>query len=233
MVKLSYDLHIHSCLSPCGDENMTPANIVGMAVVKELDLIALTDHNTCRNTPAAKKVADEYGILFVPGIEITTQEDIHVLGYFPTVEKALKFDEYVYEKLIKRKNKAEIFGNQYIYNEEDQIVGEEENLLIGATRLAFDEVFGAVDFHGGVALPAHINKVANSLLGILGAIPQKPKFKSIEVFGEGTEIKEDISSFKIIRDSDAHYLENINEPINNIELKERSVEALIDYLKNT
>lgn len=230
MVTYSYDMHIHSCLSPCGDENMTPANIAGMAFIKKLSVIALTDHNSCKNCPAMEKAAEEYGLIFIPGMELSTSEDIHVLAYFPTVDRALKFDEYVYGKLVKVKNKPAIFGNQFIYNEEDKIIGEEENLLISATTIPFDEVYDTVNDFGGIAVPAHINKVANSLLGILGFMPENHKFKTIEVFENGPDIPDKLKKLNIIKDSDAHYLEHINEPINFFELEEKSKSAVLNYL---
>lgn len=100
MPEFAYDLHIHSCLSPCGDEDMTPANIVGMAALKGLDVIALTDHNSCKNCPAIMKAAQEYGISVIPGMELTTMEEVHVLCLFPELSRAMDFDAYVYERLL-------------------------------------------------------------------------------------------------------------------------------------
>ena len=92
----SYDLHMHSCLSPCGDIDMTPNNLVNMAMLQGLDLIALTDHNTARNCPAALKVAEELPITVLPGLELNTCEEIHVVFVFPTLERAMACDAYVY-----------------------------------------------------------------------------------------------------------------------------------------
>lgn len=227
IMNLAYDMHLHSCLSPCGDDAMTPGNIVGMAYIKQLDVVALTDHNTCRNCPAFMKLADNYGLVGIPGMEITTAEDIHVLAYFPSLELALDFDKYVYGRLMKIKNKPKIFGMQQIMNENDEVIGEEENLLIQATDITFDEVYDVVKEHGGFAVPAHINKVANSLLGILGFMPPNHKFTTIEVSDKGTEIPEDLKNLIIIKDSDAHFLEHINEPINHIEVTQRSIKGVL------
>ena len=114
-------MHIHSCLSPCGDGDMTPANIAGMAALKGLDIVALTDHNTCRNCPAFMAAAAEYGLLAVPGMEINTSEEVHAVCLFPNLEAALCFDSYVYGKLIRFPNNEAIFGKQQIYNEQDQV----------------------------------------------------------------------------------------------------------------
>ena len=91
MMELFADLHIHSCLSPCGDDEMTPGNILGMAVVKGLDMVAIADHNSALNLPAAQLIAEAYGVLLIPAIEITTREEVHMLGYFPSVDVAVEF----------------------------------------------------------------------------------------------------------------------------------------------
>ena len=115
-----YDLHIHSCLSPCADDDMTPANIAGMAALQGLNLVALTDHNSCKNCPAFFAHAKRYGIVPVAGMELTTAEDIHVICLFPDLESAMRFDSVVSGRLIKVKNKADIFGNQFIMDENDE-----------------------------------------------------------------------------------------------------------------
>ena len=130
MIPLYYDLHIHSCLSPCGDDDMTPANIVGMAAVKGLDVIALTDHNSCRNCPAAMYHGEKYGVTVIPGMELTTREEVHVICLFPTLDDALRFDALIYEKLLPFPNREDIFGKQQITDERDEVTGTVENLLI-------------------------------------------------------------------------------------------------------
>lgn len=129
MTELFYDLHVHSCLSPCGDENMTPANIAGMAALKGLELVALTDHNSCRNCPAFLAAARAQGIVGIPGMELTTSEEVHAVCLFPKLEQAMDFDRFVYEQLLKVKNRPEIFGKQQIYDENDSVCGEEPCLL--------------------------------------------------------------------------------------------------------
>ena len=120
MIPLYYDLHIHSCLSPCGDDDMTPGNIVGMAAVKGLDVIALTDHNSCKNCPAAMYHGKEYGVTVIPGMELCTAEEVHVVCLFPSLEDAMAFDAYVYGHMLPVKNKEHIFGKQQIINEKDE-----------------------------------------------------------------------------------------------------------------
>ena len=135
------DLHIHSCLSPCGDDEMTPCNICGMAKIKGLDIIAITDHNTARNLPAAQEVCDAYGLLLLPGMEITTREEVHLLGYFPDVPTALEFSEMLRTHMPKGKNKPKFFGNQLVMNSDDEVIAEEDCLLIGASNFSLAEAF--------------------------------------------------------------------------------------------
>lgn len=130
------DLHIHSCLSPCADDDMTPANICGMAHLKGLQAIAVTDHNSARNLPYVKEAADYYHLILLPGLEITTREEVHLLGYFPTVEAAMDAGEFFSAHLPPMPNQPAFFGRQLIVNTDDEIVDEETRMLIGATDLS-------------------------------------------------------------------------------------------------
>lgn len=216
MLSLSYDLHIHSCLSPCGDDDMTPGNIVGMAALKGLDVIAVTDHNSCKNCPAVLTLAEEYGVLALPGMELTTMEEVHVVCLFAELSDAMEFDEYVYGKLTPLPNNEVIFGKQQICNAEDEVVGTIPNLLINATEISFEAVYDLVKKYHGVMIPAHIDKSANSLISNLGFVPPDSKFECAELkdlkklhrIQEGNPY---IKQCNIISNSDAHYLEHIHE----------------------
>lgn len=218
MAKLSYDLHIHSCLSPCGDDDMTPANIVGMAKVIGLDLIALTDHSTCKNCPAFAAAAEAYGMKVLFGMELTTSEEVHVLCYFASLPDAMAFDALVYEQLPDIPNTPALFGNQYIYDENDQICGTEEKLLISATAIPFGRVYDLVSGFHGIMVPAHINKPTTSLLGNLGFIPPDSKFSCVEVkdLSQWDTLKEQFPYLKkcnVLSSSDAHDLNTLREPL--------------------
>lgn len=235
MMSLTYDLHIHSCLSPCGDDDMTPANIAGMAALKGLEAVALTDHNTCRNCPAFMAAAEEYGVLAVPGMEINTSEEVHAVCLFPNLEAALGFDAYVYGKLIQFPNNEAIFGKQQIYNEQDQVCGTEPNLLINATEISFDGLWELVRSYGGVMFPAHVDKTANSLIANLGFIPPDSRFKTAEVkdLKKLHQLRKDnpyLDKCRIISNSDAHYLEHINEPELTLQVEEKTAQGIIDAL---
>lgn len=235
MMPLYYDLHIHSCLSPCGDDDMTPANIAGMAAVKGLDVIALTDHNSCRNCPAIMKHGEDYGITIIPGMELTTAEEVHIVCLFPELADAMAFDEYVHARLLPIPNKEEIFGRQLIMDEKDQVIGNVEHLLIGATDISFDLAFDLVKEYHGIAYPAHIDKSTTSLLSNLGFVPPDSRFTCAEIknFDHLHRIQKEHPYFlqcKMLSSSDAHYLEDIHEPDYQIYARSRSVSDILDTL---
>lgn len=234
-MELYYDLHIHSCLSPCGDEDMTPANIVGMAAVKGLDVIAVTDHNSCRNCEAALAAGAEYGVLVVPGMEICTAEEVHAVCLFPGLEEAMDFDGLVHACLPPVKNRPEIFGRQQIYDCEDRIREEEPYLLINACRISFDHLWELVRKRKGVMFPAHIDKTANSLISNLGFIPPDSRFtaaelKNLENLHRLRREQPYLERCRIVSNSDAHYLEHINEPELVLEVKERTAVGVVEAL---
>lgn len=231
-MNLYYDLHIHSCLSPCGDQDMTPANIAGMAAVKGLDVIAVTDHNSCKNCPAVLAAAREYGVLAIPGMEICTQEEVHAVCLFSELEAAMDFDDYVCQRLMPVENRPDIFGKQEIYNCNDQVQGTVPYLLINACSISFDQLWRLVRERNGVMFPAHVEKPANSLIANLGFVPPDSEFKTAELknLKKLHEMRREhpyLEQCRIISNSDAHYLEDINEPLLTIDVKEKSAEAVI------
>ena len=235
MIPLFYDLHIHSCLSPCGDDDMTPADIVAMASVKGLDVIGLTDHNSCRNCPAALYHGEARGVTVIPGMELTTAEEVHVICLFPTLEGALAFDAYVYERLLPVPNREDIFGKQQIMDEKDHVTGTVENLLINATSISFDEAFPIVESFGGIAYPAHVDKSSTGLLSNLGFVPPDSSFLCAEFHDPGSleRICAEHPYFRkcnIICSSDAHYLGDIQEPKYRIPAKSRKASDVLRTL---
>ncbi len=237
MMNLSYDLHIHSCLSPCGDNDMLPSNIVGMAALKGLDVIAVTDHCSCKNCPAVSKLADAYGVIALFGMELTSEEEVHVLCLFDDLKASLEFGQYVRSQYLDIMNAPDIFGDQLIVDEDDNVIGTEETLLINATKIDFEKIFPLVESYGGVMIPAHVEKKANSLLANLGSVPDDSKFSCFEMKHIG--YKDEICALhpylnkcKVITNSDAHYLEHINEPVNFLDADEKSAKAVLKALKS-
>lgn len=200
---------------------MTPSNIVGMASLKELDVIALTDHNSCKNCPAAIAAGQEAGLTVIPGMELCTAEDIHVVCLFPSLDRAMKFDEYVYSAIPKIKNDPEVFGEQLIMDKDDNVIGHEELLLVTASNISIDNVYELVKSFGGVSFPAHIDKPAFSVISSFGQFPAEIGFDTVEISknGDFTSLCEShpiLKQKKFISNSDAHYLWDINERINSI-----------------
>lgn len=236
-MKAFYDLHMHSCLSPCGDPDMTPNNIVGMSTLLGLNLIALTDHNTCQNCPAVEELGKANGICVLSGMELTTSEEIHAVCLFPTAEKALKFEIFVSQHRMKIKNKKEIYGEQLILNAQDEKIGEIEELLILATDISIMDIKRLCNEYGGTAFPAHINRDSCSVLSVLGEIPPECKFSVAEVSQSGDIEKLTVShpilkNMYIIRDSDAHYLENMRDADPYIEIDELTAENVMNFLED-
>ncbi len=168
MEKVIYDLHTHSALSPCGDNDMTVNNMLNMAVLGGIQVMAITDHNSCKNCPAAVEVAKELPIDLIPGMELCTSEEVHVICLFGQLEQAMAFDAYVHDHLPPVKNRPEIFGEQRILNAADEIIGYEPYLLINATAISIEEVVPLVRRFGGICYPAHIDKSSTSVFSNLG-----------------------------------------------------------------
>ncbi len=236
MIHATYDLHIHSCLSPCGEDEMTPSNIVAMAALKDLDIIALTDHNSCKNCPAFLELAREQGILALPGMELTTEEEVHVLCLFAELSDALHFDDYVYEHLQPVPLREDIFGKQDIMDKEENITGHVGLLLINATTIHFENVYGLMEQFHGVMVPAHIDKSSNSLLSNLGFVPGDSRFRTYELADAGkraaiTEKNPYCADCRVVVNSDAHRLEQISEPVETMEIEQMNAAAVLDFLK--
>ena len=229
-MNIACDLHVHSCLSPCGDALMTPNNIVGMAFIKQLDAIAVCDHNCARNLPAIKEVADMMNVLLLPCMELTTREEAHMLCYFRTVEECVTFGEVVYAHLPPIPNREAFFGRQQVMNAQDEEIAVEERLLISALDLGFEECERLIHEAGGLCVPAHINRGSNGVLNCLGFLPAQARYDALEISKAVAMPPVDLSGYRLLESSDAHYLENMLEPVFFMDVKERSVNALFDAI---
>ena len=218
MNRYYYDLHLHSCLSPCGDDDNTPNNLCGMASLLGINILALTDHNTTKNCPAFFTAAKRYGIIPIAGMELTTSEDIHVVCLFEHLDDAMKFGDFVDGRRVLIKNKPDFFGRQQILDGDDNIVSEEEYLLSNATDISIEEVYSLVQGFGGISYPAHIDREANGIVAILGTIPQDSEFRVYELHdGERREEyskKYGIPKERFVISSDAHVLTDMREKEN-------------------
>jgi PHP family Zn ribbon phosphoesterase len=214
---MKYDFHIHSCLSPCAEDDMTPANIAGFAKLAKIDAIAIADHNSALNLPAAKIACDAYGVKFIPAIEMNTEEEIHLLLYFNTVENALKMGEIIYTKLPEIKYDTNIWGRQLCVNENDEIINEPKKLLTTAAEINIYDAKKICESLGGIAVPAHVDKDSYSLLSVLGFAPDDLPFCAYEVKRPEHNLEKLINTHRlpkgkeILTSSDAHSLEAISE----------------------
>ncbi len=242
MNRYFYDLHIHSCLSPCGSDDATPGNIAGIAMLNGLQIAALTDHNTTANCPAFFKAAKAYGIVPIAGMELTTSEDIHVVCLFPTLRSAQDFDREVCSFRIRIRNKPEIFGNQRIMDEDDNIIGEEPDLLINATTLSLEDAYNLAFAHGGACYPAHIDRQSNGMIAALGTFPDSPPYTAFELNDAASEEEyrtrfPQIAALDRVVSSDAHELTAISEAKNSFWIDDEPyssalvAQRLIDYLR--
>lgn len=233
-MKLSYDLHLHSCLSPCGDEDMTPANLANMCALAGLDVVALTDHNTTGNCAPFVKVAKALGLVALSGMELCTREEIHVVCLFETPEAAQPLHDYVHERLLPLKNKPDLFGRQLWMDEEDGVLGEECAFLVGAADIGIDEVAELVHSMGGIAFPAHIDRPSFSLLSILGVWDETLGFSFAERTRDGLEkLRErhpELGSLPLIVNSDAHTLEQVLDPEYYINVSNKTEKEVLNYL---
>ena len=229
-MKLYYDLHIHSALSPCGDNIMTPNNIVNMSILKGLDVIAICDHNACGNVRAAQQVAGD-NIIVIPGMEIETSEEVHMVSLFPTVEAAEEMEKILRSRSTPIPNRPEIFGNQYYMDAEDEIIGEEPNLLVTASGLDIYQAVEEVTKLGGVIYPAHIDRTSYSVLSNLGFLPPDLNVGAVEITAKAREsMQEEYRNFEIVTSSDAHYLGDIAERSYNLDVLHKNIEEILRIL---
>lgn len=207
------DLHIHTCLSPCGDLLMSPKKIINRALEHRLDIIAITDHNSAENASAAIKAAAGSALVVFPGMEVCTQEEIHLLAIFENLTSVLGFQDVI-QAHLQGDNKPEIFGEQIVVNENDEVEAYEKRFLLGATDLSLESVVRSVHGLDGVAIASHIDRESYSILGQLGFIPETVIFEALELSPNITNecARKRFTAYSdrtFIRNSDAHYVNEI------------------------
>jgi PHP family Zn ribbon phosphoesterase len=213
--KFKADLHIHSCLSPCSDWDMSPKKIVAKSLEQRLDLIAICDHNTAENAAAIMQEGNRQGIAVLPGMEICSREEVHLVALFNKIEDALKMQELIYDRLP-GKNKPEIFGHQIVADERDQVLAENSRLLIGATQISLLAIVEKVHHLNGICISSHVDRPSYSLIGQLGFIPEDLHLDAVEVSYrvplESALIEvPDIKDYPCVTASDAHFLSDIGK----------------------
>lgn len=228
---LNADLHIHSCLSPCADLTMSPKRIVEMALKKGLNVIAVCDHNSAENTHAALKCAHNTALTVLPGMEITTVEEVHVIGIFPSRAAILSMQDAVYANLAPGENKDDLFGEQIVANEFDEVEAYNHRLLIGATNLSIDAVVDKIHDLGGLAIASHVDREAYSIIGQLGFIPEGLSLDALEIspmvtYDEAARRIPQLGDYAVVRCSDAHQLEDIGQSTTKFWIEEPSIDEI-------
>jgi PHP family Zn ribbon phosphoesterase len=213
---------------------MSPKNILAAAQEKEIDILGICDHNSSENSLAIKDAAREMDVHVIPGLEVTSQEEVHVLTLFDEAENALKLQDYVYKNLP-GKNDEKAFGMQVIVNDKEEVLGFNSRLLIGATTLALEEILKAAHSYGGMTIASHIDREAFSLIGQLGFIPDNLELDALEI-SPNIDYEEACERFKfhypLICSSDAHYPDDIGKGYSTFLLKEATVAEIKKALKN-
>lgn len=233
-MKVYYDLHIHSALSPCADDDMLPCDIVNMALVNGLQVIAVTDHNSVRNARAAVEFGRERGLLVLPGMELETSEEVHVVCLFEDIGAAEAFGQEVEKRRIPVVNRVEVFGRQLIADKYGNITGEEKLLLSTATRIGLYEAPGLAARYGGAVFFAHVDRESHGAVSILGGVERSMEIMSAELSAAAgePEWRARYPWLKLLRSSDAHSLWQIAEREHFMEIPELSAAAIVKCIKN-
>ena len=208
------DLHIHSCLSPCGELDNYPRQIIKRALAERLDIIALTDHNTAENAAATIQAAEHTGLTVLPGMELTSGEEVHILGLFNSLDDIRPVQDEVFRKLPGVPGAPSFMRDQVIVNRDDEVVGFSPRFLLGALALSVQEVITLIRRNGGLAIASHIDREAFSIISQLGFIPPGLKFDALEVsplltLSRARTRFKPYAHFPLVRFSDAHRPEEI------------------------
>ncbi|PKM83377.1 MAG: hypothetical protein CVU89_01085 [Firmicutes bacterium HGW-Firmicutes-14] len=208
------DLHIHTALSPCAEQEMTPPKIIHAARAKGLHMIAVTDHNTAENAGATIKAAEGSGIFVIPGMEVQTREEVHLVCLFPALDTCLSWQEQVYRSLPPQDNRPEVFGSQYIMDSKGRITGELGRMLLMSTEMSVEDVASRVTALGGICIPAHVDRPSYSLMGTLGFIPAGLPVSAVELSkhisaDEAALLLPTLAGYTFLSSSDAHCLTDL------------------------
>lgn len=224
------DMHIHTCLSPCGESEMVPSAIVSEAKKKNLDIIGVSDHNSVENVVAVIRAAKKEGLKVIGGIEITSSEEVHTLGFFDN-EDSLKIIQDIVYRNLPGENKESIFGEQVSVDEHDKKIGTNKKLLIGATTLSVQKIVEIIHDLGGIAIASHVDRESFSILGQLGFVPQGLGLDALEVSSlssiENIKVKfPQIRDFPLVGFSDAHRLGEIGKSVTSFLIEEATVQEI-------
>lgn len=230
------DLHIHSTLSPCASLEMSPKNIVINAQKAGLDIIAITDHNMVENVFYAHELAKETGTTVLFGMELQTQEEIHLLVIFDDYDTAMDFQKKIYALLPPIQNNTSYFGDQVVVDENDEIIRFEDRLLLNSSQISIGDAVSWVKAHGGLAIPSHIDSPTFSIISQLGYIPDDIPFDALEVRNKNNipELLPYImrKDLPFVTFSDAHYINDIGIRKTQLYLNEPSCKEIENAFKS-
>lgn len=226
------DMHIHTALSPCAENEMTPCAIVDRALETGLGVIAVTDHNCAGNAKAVCQAGAKRGLFVLPGMELQTREEVHLLCLFPSVELALIWQDVVFEHLPDQPNRPDYFGEQLLLDENGLNVGEQQRLLLNSTDLGVEQAVHMVAGLGGICVPAHVDRPSYSLLANLGFVPPELPIQALEVsWRVGSEKARSrfghLGDFPFLCSSDAHRLAEVGMGRTALTLTEASFESVV------
>ncbi len=226
MREFKVDLHIHTCLSPCAELEMSPKYIVRRAKERGLHMIGICDHNSAENFLAVKKTAEREGLGVIGGMEVTTKEEVHILALFGSDEQLFSLQEIVYENLHGT-NDEKLYGKQVIVNEHEEVVGFNRKLLIGATDITIDKLVELIHEHDGLAIAAHVDREGFGIIGQLGFIPTDLAFDALELADPANcSMIPQEQRYEVITSSDSHRLETIGRRCTTFTMYERSFDEI-------
>lgn len=231
------DFHIHSCLSPCGDLDMSPQRIVTKALERDLNLIAITDHNSSENAMAASKAADKTSLAVFFGMEVASEEEAHLIALFDKFCFLQEFQQFVYDNLISFGIDQRTIQDQIIVNENDEIEGFNDHLLLGATSLNFKQLVDEVHRLNGLAIASHVDRESFSIVTQLGFIPEDLELDALEIssftsLDKAMQLMPDAARFPLVKFSDAHYLKDIGRQKTDFLIQKPSISEIKMALKN-
>ncbi|MDI6801150.1 MAG: PHP domain-containing protein [Thermodesulfovibrionales bacterium] len=232
MKRFIADLHIHTCLSPCAEIDMTPRRIIDRAVKKGLDIIAISDHNSADNIGVTVKMAEGRGIKVFPSMEITSMEEAHVIAIFSSIEEAVEMQKLIFKGLPDRKAEERLSGYQLVVNEKDEIINFCRKHLLGASDMSIKTLVQTVHSLGGICIASHVDRGSFSVTSQFGFIPEDVAFDALEISYNTDKEKAEVmlseyKSIPWIKSSDAHHLNDIGRITTSFYLEKPSFEEMV------
>ena len=234
MKRIAADLHIHTALSACADDDMTPPAIVEAAIMGGLDMIAVCDHNSAENAKAVQEAAQNV-IAVLAGMEITTAEEAHILGIFPDSASAKAASDEVAATIPDAVRQAKVLGRQIVMNAGGDATRDESRMLFMASGFELSEAVALIRKHGGIAIASHVDRPANSIMSQLGMFPTDVSFDAIEISAAGVQSGRDAEfrplGLPMLTSADSHFLSDIGTSRTVFSMQEATFDELVLALR--